>query len=166
MQAAKRGNHSKVLSSFDTVKHDHDQHGGMSQKLRSGTYILAVTNSHPVGFNSSTGGKPCWYYTPRQSPVAGEIIDLRGEPTTGTFLNQHNSQLCSKCSSLHPQIRVALNPHQRIVFLQREEIITETQLIKRKKTSYCGCLGTTGAATTQPKHLWLRGHGGRSSGRV
>jgi hypothetical protein len=43
----------------------------------------------------------------------GEVMDFKGEHTTITLLNQHNSKLHSKYLSQHPQINVALTPHPR-----------------------------------------------------
>lgn len=34
-----------------------------------------------------------WHHKLNQLTLAGEVMDLSGEPMTATFLNQYNSQL-------------------------------------------------------------------------
>lgn len=52
--------------------------------------ILRLANSPLIGFKAcSIRGYCAWYCNPRQ-PMAVEIMGSRGEPTTATFLDQHD----------------------------------------------------------------------------
>ena len=119
------------------------------------TFIITVTNNCLIWLKAySARGKPCIFCKPNQLPRTSQVLDLRGEATTAAFLSQHDCQLRSTCSSLHPQISVVLNLHQRVDFLQEMEIITERHNWSQgRRQPTVWCLGTTDATTTQPQHL-------------
>lgn len=80
-----------------------DQHGMLTirEKLWHvylGVPIALKLDSRP----SQQEGNQAWYWKCSQLLSAGEVMDLRGEPTTTTLLNQHKPQLIlSICPSSH-----------------------------------------------------------------
>lgn len=52
--------------------------------------------------------------------MASEVLDLIGEPTATTLLNQHYSQLHAKHISLYPQIHEALVPIKKAFLYSRQ----------------------------------------------
>jgi hypothetical protein len=73
-----------------------------------------------------------WYYKPTQMPVSGKVIDSRGETTTDISPNQYSFQLYSKY--LYLQRNLNLPPHQRRLFLEQMETISEIhKLVKMQR---------------------------------
>lgn len=52
-------------------------------------------------------------WKPSQLPRASEVMDLDGEPTTVTLLNQHKSELHYKYLSLYTQVTIVLTSSKR-----------------------------------------------------
>lgn len=54
--------------------------------------MILVTNRDLIGLKAHlTGDNHVWYRKPSQLPRASVAIDLRGELSTATLLNQNNS---------------------------------------------------------------------------
>lgn len=63
-----------------------------SLRYNNGSHIGAVTSSSIMGLSSTQHeGNHVWYWKPKQLPYTGEVIDLRGDRTTVTVQDQHNS---------------------------------------------------------------------------
>lgn len=95
MQAAQEEQQLKTLIN---CTNNNDQHGKIGDN--SDTCMSKVTNNHLMNFRPEI----VWYYKPCSLPVAGEVMDPSGEPTTVALLSHYISQQHSKYLPRCPQI--------------------------------------------------------------
>lgn len=81
---------AKELSSYDAYEPQQCQ--SLVMKVQCGAAILVVTNISPVDIKTySTRGESCLVLKANQLPMASEIMEPRGEPTTINLPDQPNS---------------------------------------------------------------------------
>lgn len=102
-----------------------------SWRCKSGSHVSTVTKSCINGLMAySIGGKLGLVLETYPTTWNTEVVGLRGELTTATLVEQHNSEIHSKCLSLYQQVSLAPTPLQRSCFLLQMETITGNWLMK------------------------------------
>lgn len=97
-EAAKGGNQSIVLSICDSYEPQQWQH--ILYGYSSETHILGVFNSYLIELKANRK-EITWYWKPTPLPRAGEIMDLRREPTAITLLNTLLTHNCFQNTYLY-----------------------------------------------------------------
>lgn len=139
-----------LLWKLPTVRNNEESYPAvmtMNQNDQPSKILLKVQQKWQSGIDSnqelykwafmvhSTGGK--WGLVLETYPTTWntEVVGLRGEPTTATLVEQHNSEISSKCLSLYPQVSPPPTPHQRSCFSLQMETITENHNCSKETLS-------------------------------
>lgn len=93
-------------------------------------------------------GKECLVFS--TEPVAGELMNPTGKPTTAILLNGGSLELTSKWVSLYTLINTTLRPHQRSFFVYQTAIVRAPNSTKYREIESLEYPVVNGTAISQP----------------